>query len=392
VARLADGRVLVSTTGSSTVVSGAADEDILAFTPTSLGANTSGTWAMYFDGSDVGLADSSNEDTDAVDVGPDGKIYLSTLGNFIVTGVSGTRGDVFVCTPTSLGSTTACNYSASRYFIGSSWGLGSNNVDAFNYLAAGSIPTATPTNTPTITPTASNTLTPTVTNTPTDTPTPTSTFTPSPTPSVSDVIFADGFESGNLSAWSSSVINGGNLSVSPASALTGANGMQLLINSTTAMYVTDNTPNLEPRYRVRFYFDPNSITMASGDMFTLLYGFSGSTSVLRVDFRFSGGAYQLMARALDNASTWTATPWFTISDAPHSVEFDWQASTAAGANNGTLAFWIDGVQLSSLAGINNDTRKIDTVRLGAVTGLDAGTTGTVYFDAFESRRQTYIGP
>ncbi|MEO5888132.1 MAG: metallophosphoesterase, partial [Anaerolineales bacterium] len=60
---LPDGRVLISTTGSTSVpgVTGA-DEDILAFTPTALGNVTSGTWAMYFDGSDVGLADNSNED------------------------------------------------------------------------------------------------------------------------------------------------------------------------------------------------------------------------------------------------------------------------------------------------------------------------------------------
>jgi hypothetical protein len=168
--------------------------------------------------------------------------------------------------------------------------------------------------------------------------------------------------------------------------------MQLLINDTASIYVTDNTPNLEPRYRMRFYFDPNSITMADSDMFTLMYGFSGSTSMLRVDFRISGGAYQLMARALDDGSIWSATPWFTISDSPHAIELDWQASTAVGANNGTLTFWIDGVELSLVTGIDNDTRRMDTTRLGAATGLDAGTVGAVFFDAFDSRRQNYIGP
>ncbi len=41
---------------------------------------------------------------------------------------------------------------------------------------------------------------------------------------------------------------------------------------------------------------------------------------------------------------------------------------------------------------DNDTRRIDRVRLGAVAGIDTGTRGTYYFDAFESRRQTAIGP
>ena len=35
---------------------------------------------------------------------------------------------------------------------------------------------------------------------------------------------------------------------------------------------------------------------------------------------------------------------------------------------------------------------LDEVRLGAAGGVDVGTSGTEYFDAFESRRETYIGP
>ena len=35
---------------------------------------------------------------------------------------------------------------------------------------------------------------------------------------------------------------------------------------------------------------------------------------------------------------------------------------------------------------------VDRVRLGALSGIDTGTRGTYYFDAFESHRQNYIGP
>jgi hypothetical protein len=71
---------------------------------------------------------------------------------------------------------------------------------------------------------------------------------------------------------------------------------------------------------------------------------------------------------------------------------DWRTSTAAGANNGGLTLWIDGVQQANLTGVDNDTRRIERVRLGAVAGIDTGTRGTYYFDAFESRSLTYIGP
>jgi len=61
-------------------------------------------------------------------------------------------------------------------------------------------PTRTPTRTPTWTPTPSPTATPAVTSTPT--PTPTITATPTPDPNL---LFADGFESGDTSFWSSDV-------------------------------------------------------------------------------------------------------------------------------------------------------------------------------------------
>jgi hypothetical protein len=132
--RLPDGGLLISTTGNSNVpgesgnVSGK-DEDLLLFTPTTPGVNTSGSWAMYFDGSDVGLADSSGEDVDGVAVGSNGGIHLTTFNIFAVPGVSGGDEDVFVCTPTSLGDITACAYSPTLFFDGSAWGLDANDVD-----------------------------------------------------------------------------------------------------------------------------------------------------------------------------------------------------------------------------------------------------------------------
>ena len=260
---------------------------------------------------------------------------------------------------------------------------------------ATSIPTATSTTTraatSTSTPTATFTRTSTPTSTNTATTTPTRTLTPTPTVS-SDLIFADGFESGTLSAWSASVTNGGNLNVTTTAALVGSQGLRAVINNTTAIYVTDDTPNAESRYRARFYFDPNSITMSNGNTHTIFYGYQGtSTQILQVEFRRSSGVYQVRASVRNNKSTWSSSNWFTINDAPHFLEMDWRAATAAGANNGSLTFWIDGAQQANLTGVSNDTRRIDRVRLGAVEGLDSGTLGAYYFDAFESRRQNYIG-
>jgi uncharacterized protein YjiK/Fe-S cluster biogenesis protein NfuA len=130
---LPNGRILLSTVGAVGVtgVSGV-DEDLLEFTPTSLGNVTAGTFTMYFDGSDVGLSTTADEDVDATAVDTAGKIYLSTLGPFAVTGVSGADEDVFVFTPTSLGSVTAGTFSPTLYFDGSVHGLAANDVFAID--------------------------------------------------------------------------------------------------------------------------------------------------------------------------------------------------------------------------------------------------------------------
>jgi hypothetical protein len=138
---LPDGRLLLSTTGNPSVpgLTTGRDEDVLAFSPTSLGSATSGTWSLYFDGSDVGLADTSDEDLDALDV-VGGNIYLSTLGGFSVSGLSGADEDVFVCAAASTGDVTACEYSPELYFDGSTWGLTGNDVDAFSFPSLDPLP------------------------------------------------------------------------------------------------------------------------------------------------------------------------------------------------------------------------------------------------------------
>jgi parallel beta-helix repeat protein len=256
-------------------------------------------------------------------------------------------------------------------------------------------PTYTTTATFTVTASATATHTATSTNTPTATPLPpTAASTPTATLALpADLIFSDGFESGNLLAWSSSSTNAGDLRVSTAAALVGLQGLQARLDDNNPIFVTDDRPAAESRYRVRFYFDPNTIRMSNGNLHTLLHGYTGTTTlVLRIEFRYSNGAYQLRAGLRDDSSSWTNTPWSVITDASHVIELDWRASAGAGLNNGGLTLWIDEVQRGNITGANNDTRRIDRVRLGAVSGIDSGTRGTYYFDAFESRRATYIGP
>jgi hypothetical protein len=106
-----NGNLVVSSSGIFNVSGASGDgEDLLAFTATSLGQNTSGTWQLYFDGSDVELGDVASENVNGAWINDvNGDIHLSTTGAFSVTGVSGGGDDIFKCIPGSTGDVTVCN-------------------------------------------------------------------------------------------------------------------------------------------------------------------------------------------------------------------------------------------------------------------------------------------
>ena len=134
---LADGRIVFSTLGSLSVPGvSASDTDLVAFTPTALGATTNGSWSFYFDGSDVGLSDGTSEDINGVWVDDStGDIYLSTAGTFNVAGAAGDASDIFVCTPGTLGTTTSCTFNL--YWDGSANGFSGQVTDGISLSAPG---------------------------------------------------------------------------------------------------------------------------------------------------------------------------------------------------------------------------------------------------------------
>ena len=117
------GKLLISILESGSIAGAPSveDEDVVVFTATSLGSVTAGSFSMYFDGSDVTLSNGADEDVDGVFLGSDGRLYLSTLGNCPVTGVSGADEDILRFTPTSTGSNTAGSYSL--YLDGTNVGM-----------------------------------------------------------------------------------------------------------------------------------------------------------------------------------------------------------------------------------------------------------------------------
>jgi hypothetical protein len=130
---------------------------------------------------------------------------------------------------------------------------------------------------------------------------------PPPAPVVSDLTFTSGFESGSFSGWSSSYTDGGDLSVTTQAALTGACGLQAVLDDNNYLFLYDDSPENESRYRTRFYFDPNSITMSSGEGHSIFYARDGQSTVVgRIEFGCSAGACRVRAEILNDSSCWSS--------------------------------------------------------------------------------------
>jgi ELWxxDGT repeat protein len=212
---------------------------------------------------------------------------------------------------------------------------------------------------------------------------------------ATDLVFKDGFEAGGLDTWSAASADGGDLAVEPAAALHGTLGMAAHVDDTAGLFVVDESPNNELRYRARFYLDPNGFDPgeANGKFRVRVFLGLEEAPVLRlitVVLRRIGGQYALMGRVRLDDGTRAQTPFFSITDGLHLVEVDWTWSEGPDANNGTFSLWIDEVPVSALTGLDNSISAVDFVRLGAMS-VKPGANGTLYFDNFESRRDRYIG-
>lgn len=98
---LDDDTILFSTQGTARGDGPIArDEDIVLFTPSSLGSTTGGSWEMVFDGSDVGYGDSGKDDVDGLSLDFDGTMLVTTVGSALVLGTSGNDEDIFRFTGT----------------------------------------------------------------------------------------------------------------------------------------------------------------------------------------------------------------------------------------------------------------------------------------------------
>ena len=125
--------------------------------------------------------------------------------------------------------------------------------------------------------------------------------------------------------------------------------------------------------------------MGSTDILDLFVGYSGTTPVFHVQMQKSGSTYQARTGAW-NGSASVDSAWYNLATGWNGIEIQF----LPGYLTGQLSLWVGGTLKQTLNTLNNNGYNVDSVRLGAM-GVDTGTRGTVFFDDFDSHRDSYIG-
>lgn len=114
---LSSGALLISTIGTAKVDGLVArDEDLLRFVPTQWGEETTGSWSLYLDGSDLSLTTGA-EDIDALWIDESvNTLLLGTKGRYRIGSLRGDEDDLLICTILGLGDESSCDFAI--YFDG----------------------------------------------------------------------------------------------------------------------------------------------------------------------------------------------------------------------------------------------------------------------------------
>jgi hypothetical protein len=202
---------------------------------------------------------------------------------------------------------------------------------------------------------------------------------------IPDTRLKDDFESGTLAAWSATR-GTSQLAVRAAGALEGRRSLNITVRGAAAAYLVDASPSAWTVYRAQFAFQPRG-TSTGGRAMDLFVGRAASGAVaFRIQYRrTSAGLLQVRAVSRIGAAD-RAGGWVTIANRTHQLDVTWRASATGG-----VTLLVDGRSRSAVNGDNRAVR-LDDVRLGAIAGMSAGSTGRLVVDAFVSARDTIVAP
>lgn len=186
----------------------------------------------------------------------------------------------------------------------------------------------------------------------------------------------------DLSEYTTTVTDGGKLSQGTPGLANTAGRMEVFIDDTTNKYgQKDFTQPTSTSVRFRFYLDPNNLSMGSSDRFYPFKLEDGGADRTRVELGYDGADYYISAGLRDDGGTFRDTANYTITDAEHYLEILCTKATNASSNDGEISLWIDGTLKENRTDVDWFNLSLpDVARLGAVSNLDAGTSGTFHLD------------
>lgn len=200
-----------------------------------------------------------------------------------------------------------------------------------------------------------------------------------------DTVFADGFESGTLGAWTT--VGSARLALRSTAAAAGLYGLAVTLAGKSAAYVVDASPAAETTYHVRFSLDPTAASTGSRSIEVLTgLGPSGG-AVFRLQYRRTSTGVAQVRLLVTRKGGQAATAWQATGTGPHAVEIAWTSATS-----GSASLSIDGSVRQTLGGIDTSAGRVESVTLGAVAGLGSGLTGFLAFDRFVATRGSTVGP
>ncbi len=152
-------------------------------------------------------------------------------------------------------------------------------------------------------------------------------------------------------------------------------------------WMRDDSPAGETSYTAEFHLNLDNLTLSAGDRLEHLVA---SSSAGGMTFRLvlqpdGGGGVEVTLEARLDDGTVAASAAGQEVDMPagwHTVRLIWRA----GAGDGSLALWLDGVEAGALSNLTNSLHRVDGVDWGVVAGSLDGATGTIDLDAFSSWR------
>jgi hypothetical protein len=194
-------------------------------------------------------------------------------------------------------------------------------------------------------------------------------------------------ETGDLSQYTATYTDSGNLSVASAAALANTvKGMSVNLpgGTTTAKYAEKNITLATNNYRTRYYLDPNTLTITQYCNLNIADALQNSTAyqLFACYLTWDLAPYQIKWGAGKDSGSNTAGNTYTITDSPHIIEINIVRAATNVSSDGTAELIIDGVSKQTITGLDNYDLfpVIDRVRMGACSGVTTGMSGTYYLD------------